>query len=227
MSLIYRSESGKLEKYGYTIPGPFGIDYVAKFWLSDVEDRDFSYMLKWCEDNVAWEENNDGKMWTKYNCFTFDHPSIEKLKKNIYKEYLDFMDELGEEPEEIYINGWFNVFNINQGQGIHYHNFNESSYLSGVVVLTEGNTSTDFLTPARPEIVPNFNKPLHNLVKVNNFKGSLLFFPQWTYHFVDKLKDDITRVTIGFDIFTKNGMEKVKTEFEKDHMYNRAIKLSP
>lgn len=226
MSLLYQSDSGKLEKYGYQIPGPFGIDYAAEFWLAEVEDRDFSYMLKWCEDNITWEENNGGQMWKTYNCFTFDHPSIHKLKKNIHKEYLELMEEMNEKPEEVYINGWFNVFKLGQGQAVHYHNFNPSSYLSGVVVLTDGNTSTDFLVPSVPDLALDYDRPLYDTVKVKNFKGSLIFFPQWTYHLVDELKDDITRVTIGFDIFTKEGMKLVKEEFGEKHMYNRAIKLS-
>lgn len=219
---LYRSESGKLEKYGFQVPGPFGIDYVTKFWISEVEHKDFSYMLDWVDNNLTFEINNDEEMWKKYNCFTFDHPSIENLKKDIYKEYLNFMEELGEEPEEIYINGWFNPYNKGQGQRIHYHNMSDSSYLTGVVTLTESNTSTDFMVPAPPGIDPDHRQPLWDCVKIKNHKGSLVFFPQWTYHYVEQVTEDIKRVTIGFDIFTKKGMEYV----EEGHMYKKAIKLS-
>jgi hypothetical protein len=226
MSLLYKSESGKLEKYGYKIPGVFGIDYVSKFWISEVEDKDFSYMLKWVDDNLTWEKNNAEEMWKSYNCFTFDHPSIHKLKKDIHNQYLQFMKELGEEPEGVYINGWFNLYQKGQGQRIHYHNFSESAYLTGIVVLTEGDTSTDFMVPSEPEIVPNYNKPLHDKLKIQNYPGALVFFPQWTYHYVDQLKDDIKRVTIGFDLFTERGMKIIEKTTETNHMYRKAIKLS-
>jgi hypothetical protein len=221
MSLIYKSESGKLEKYGYQIPGPFGINYVTKIWSSEVEDKDFSYMLKWVDDNLTWENNNEGK-WKTYNCFTLDHPSIVLLKKNIHKEYLEFMKELGEEPDEVYINGWFNIFNIGQGQACHYHNFDNNSYLTGVVCLTDVNTTTDLLAPSTPEITPNYKKPLYDIIKTKNFLGSLVFFPQWTYHMVEQLNCDTKRVTIGFDIFTEDGFNLV----DENHMYKRAVKLS-
>lgn len=183
-------------------------------------------MLDWVDNNLTFETNNQDRMWTKYNCFTFEHPTIDKLKKDIHNQYLEFMKELDEEPEQIYINGWFNPYKQGQGQRIHYHNFSDSSYLSGIVVLTEGNTTTDFMVPSVPGIDPDHNKPLYDIVKIKNYPGALVFFPQWTYHAVDLIKDDIKRVTIGFDIFTESGMKHIENNTDKDHMYRRAIKLS-
>ena len=224
---LYRSESGKLEKYGFQVPGPFGIDYVVKFWISEVENKDFTYLLDWCNDNISWENNNDENvMWKKYNCFSIQHPTIEQLKKDIHNEYLNFMKELGEEPEDIYINGWFNPYQKGQGQRIHYHNMSDSSYLTGVVTLTKSNTSTDFMVPAPPGIDPDHRQPMWDCVKIKNSPGSLVFFPQWTYHYVELLTEETKRVTIGFDLFTKRGMEYIEKNNDKDHMYRRAIKLS-
>jgi hypothetical protein len=218
---------GQIRKQGYNIPGIFGVDYSVKMWISEVEHQDFDYMIQWCKDNVTWEKNNVGGMWKTYNCFTLDHPTIKTLKKDIYKEYLTFMKELGEEPEEIYINGWFNIYDKDQGQGAHYHNHHNSTYLSGIVVLTQNESATDFLAPKAPNITFEFDNPFnYDVIEIQNHKGQLILFPQWTYHGVRRLKENKRRVTVGFDIFTKNGMKLIKKEYDENHMYRRAVNLS-
>ena len=137
------------------------------------------------------------------------------------------MEQLGESPDEIYINGWLNVYNHQQGQSAHYHNSHDSSYLSGIVVLTENDSATDFLSPAIPKIEFDFDNLFsYEVNEIKNHKGQLIFFPQWTYHGVRKLKENTKRITVGFDIFTKKGMESIERDFDKNHMNRQAIKLS-
>ena len=198
---------GDLYVRGYHIPGPFGVDYRAKMWVSKVEEKDFTSLIHYAKDKYKFKDD-----WEKYNCFADSHPTLQNLKSNILKEYYEFLKAANVEPEEVWINGWFNIQHQGESLKIHYHATHDNAYLSGNIILTENKSSTVFLDPLIQD--PGLTSPQFEQIHIENFAGSLNFFPQWMYHYVEAVKEDITRVSIGFDLFTKKAVD-----YYHNHLY--------
>jgi hypothetical protein len=211
---------GELHIRGYQIPGPFGVDYRAKMWTSEVETKDFTSLVHYAKNIDKFQDD-----WKTYNCFNDNHVTIQLLKKDILKEYYSFLNAVNVEPEDIWINGWFNIQHQGEDLKIHYHATHDNSYLSGNIVLTDNDSSTSFLEPLIQN--PGLTSPQFEQLHIKNFVGSLTIFPQWMYHFVQPVKENYTRVTIGFDLFTKKAVDYYNNNHVgKEYPIKYAIKLN-
>jgi len=60
---------------------------------------------------------------------------------------------------------------------------------------------------------------------IQNKKGHLNLFPQWLYHWVDPIDEDL-RIVLGFDLITKKSIDYYwKHNSKFDYPVRRAIKL--
>lgn len=158
-------------------------------------------------DNVPPSDPNDknwmtGRLWN-YNFLDLDYDSVRELKNYIKSQYVDFMNQLGYEPEKVYIQCWVNIIR-NDGRSIvpHHHADGHSStkdapqdysYLSGNLCIQTENTSTWFRNPFLDKMC----------APIQNIDGELILFPSFVVHWTDKNLSDKPRVTISFDLITE------------------------
>lgn len=152
----------------------------------------------------------------QYNLLNFKDDSIVYLKDFIKNEYIKYMDILGYEPGETYIQCWCNILRPG-GRKISVHNhaggnrvwFNPEdrteekmkreieiqglSYLSGNISIQTNGTSTFFQNPF-------LNRQFYG---IENFNGEMIFFPSYINHTTDLQEITSERITISFDIITK------------------------
>ena len=199
----------RLNVYGLTAPGNFGIDYKLPIWTDSIQDIDFTYLKEYAKNNIIdkklnkldFNSDSTDQYWNKYNIFSVKHETINGIKKKIIGSYNDFLIAYKKEPEkELWINGWLNILTKGESLKIHNHSMNSNSYLSGNIVLTDCKTTTNFLPPLLEHM------PEYGVLKIPNFVGSLTMFPQWVHHYVDAVEEDI-RITLGFDLHTRGAMD--------------------
>lgn len=145
-----------------------------------------------------------GRLW-QYNLLDLDYPEIKNLYSFIKSNYIDYMNELGLDQGETYIQCWVNIIR-NNGRFIYPHNHADGhsgnktvdnaqvySYLSGNLCVQTNNTCTYFRSPF-------LNK---QIIALPNKDGEMIFFPSYVMHWTDPNESDIPRITISFDIITK------------------------
>lgn len=156
--------------------------------------------------------------WTKYNIFSWQEDAPKFLLTEIVSKYKRFFIELGLPYEEnLWINGW--VYPQKKGMYLkpHNHATHQNSFLSGNVVLTNNNTTTDYDIP-----YVSINE---GLFKIKNEPGKITLFPSYLPHSVDTLEDN-ERYSIAFDLITEKGMNWfLKHNSNKDDALYRAIKI--
>jgi len=142
-----------------------------------------------------------GKLWA-YNFLDFDYPCVRYLKKFIYEKYIEYTLFCNiDSSKPVYVQCWVNIIN-NDGRIITPHNHADAhgdapaeySYISGNISLQTESTSTFFAHPI-----------LHKLVyrEIPNTNGELILFPSFVTHWTSPNLSENPRITIAFDIITK------------------------
>lgn len=129
-----------------------------------------------------------------FNILSWKDAEIQKLKKSILLQYIDFLNKLQINREPTKIQCWANVMRKGQSIKPHLHSFNGWSYLSGHVVVACDETSTIYIDP-----INQINSPRE--YSSDNKVGNITFFQQNIPHYTTKHKSDNERITIAFDIF--------------------------
>lgn len=168
----------------------------------------------------------------QYNFLTFDYDSVRYLKNFIKEEYIKYMNLLGHEPGETYIQCWCNIMRPG-GRKISVHNHSAGnrpwldpenrteenlrkekeiqsmSFLSGNISIQTNGTATFFQNPF-------LNKEFY---AIENFNGEMIFFPSHMNHTTDRQEINSERITISFDILTKELHDAIK-DLEKEEELN-------
>jgi hypothetical protein len=218
----------KLNVIEAIVPGDFGFNYKLPLWLDQIELGDVNdvytfiqsnfYNIKVYDLDEVFPEGYLG--WKDYNIFTYDIASLGKIKAQILERYLQFCNAYKVEPlKEVWINGWLNVMEPGKQIRIHKHSMHENSYLSGVIHFSENDSTTDMYPPQldRMEEI--------GTIKIPNNVGSLIFFPQWLYHSVSPVTENL-RISLGFDLHPTSAIEYYnKYNSNIDMPIKRAIRL--
>lgn len=141
------------------------------------------------------------RLW-HYNFLDFDYRAVRELKDFIKKNYIHYMDMLGNKVGVTYIQCWANILR-NDGRPIvpHHHADGHSktcpdqrhSHLSGNLCVETANTSTYFRNPFLDK----------DCIGIPNKNGEMILFPSYVVHWTDPNPMDSPRVTISFDIITE------------------------
>lgn len=130
-----------------------------------------------------------------YNILLWNHPEIEKLKKNIIKNVCIYNQEceVHSYPTELWAQCWFNILEKGQKIEPHLHDISPRSYLSGHFNVQVKNTSTCYMSPINQIYDPE-------VIEVENECGHMSLFPSSIIHYTTIHQDDTTRITIAFDL---------------------------
>lgn len=217
-----------LNYYNMEISGDFGLEFKVPIWQDHLQGLNTEEILKFSseivENNYDYQDLNDDKdltIWNKYNLFSIDNSSFTDLRKKIKLSYEKFVEIYEvEKKQKLYINGWFNILRKGGYVKKHCHSTHQNSYITGVFVLTDTtNSTTDFYLPQ----FEHLNDV--GVVKIKNFKNNLIMFPQWLFHSVGPISEDL-RITLAFDLFTEDAVEYYKIHHSyEDFPIKRAVPL--
>lgn len=140
-----------------------------------------------------------------FNIFDWPEKEFKELKDFVFEHYHNFLKDLEIKPESAFISGWANV--MRQGQQIqpHWHSCFADSYLGGHFIVSADQTSTYYRNP--------YN--INEIFEFPNEPGNLTFFPNYLVHWTDVHRGEQPRITLAFDIITKNYKEKFPKESER------------
>lgn len=221
---------GYKKTFKYKINNSFGINLKIHIWYDEIKDKNFSSIVDYAQKNIISKNfhlldadiTNSDSHWNKYNIFEDlkNDKTIINIKKTIKNAHKNFVKSVRGKEEEIYINGWLNVMTKNMKLGEHFHGNHENSYLSGNLTLTE--TKNSKISYA----LPNFDEiKSYYLHTIDSKKGHFNLFPQWLWHWVDPIDDDL-RIVLGFDLHLKKAVDYYwKHHSQSDYPLRRAIKL--
>jgi len=221
---------GYKESFKYKINNSFGINFKCHIWYDELKNKNFTSIINYAKKNIISKNlhhsNSDitkkTSYWDKHNIFEDlkDDTQIKYIKKSIKNSYKDFVKSVKGKEETIYINGWLNIMTKNMKLVEHLHGNHENAYLSGNLILTDTkNSKTSFALPDWD------NMKSYYLHTIDSKKGHLNLFPQWLYHWVEPIDDDL-RIVLGFDLHLKKAIDYYwKHNSEFDYPLRRAVKL--
>jgi len=168
--------------------------------------RDYPYTSDW---NTGL---GDSSMTSRSNCYNvLKWEECFFLREIIRSSHDNFITTLGYDWEdEIYIQCWANVLRKNQHIKQHQHWNSEYTYIGGHLCLDDYDTHTNYVSPYNRKKYSSENK-----------KGKITLFPNWLEHYTDVYEEDDTRVSIAFDIITK----EVYNDDIFDNMKSHWVKL--
>ena len=203
------------------ILNPFNPRYSFYIYENDVYD---SLNCNFLKDFILNFEKDSLKKYPYYsdagtglgnNSLTsrYKHYNLLKIKetsylKNIIRQsYNSFLNELNLNcDEKIYVQCWANVLRKGQKFNAHRHDLNNYGYLGGHICVSTYNTSTHY-------VLPYYEKPY----ALKNKNGMITLFPSWMKHYTDEVVSDEERITIAFDIKTKDAWINTKTDNDINH----------
>ena len=180
---------------------PFAPIFDTPIWVEDLN----TFFVKELVDCI--NKNNPGSYsstWRKYNIFTWDNPSLKFLQASVVRVYSDFLDQIDvhkERIDDLWIRGWAVVLNPGDPVPKHCHSYHENTFLSGNVMLTDNETTTDYYIPH----ISDYHGPW----KCENKPARMTMFPSWVLHEVKPTEH--YRVSVGFDLFTYHTMEYISS----------------
>ena len=177
---------------------PFAPKFDCPMWCSFMPEGFADTVL----DVVKEYEPTLGD-WKTYNIFSWDSHIVNKLLMLIQSEVCEFHNELESEwPENIWIRGWMSIIDVGDRLPIHAHSFHENSFLSGNILLTNSEVSTEYIVPSLSTYYGNF--------QTRTRKGSMTLFPSWVEHYVPEVGKK--RYCLAYDLYTEQSMSYMDTQ---------------
>lgn len=135
--------------------------------------------------------------WQSFNLFKWEDEEIQKLKKEIYKKYLAFLEQTSNTRKKVWVQCWANVLRKGQDIKMHFHSLNELTYLSGHVTIQCDNTSTVYVNPYA--CINHLDEYYQK-----NIPANLTFFPSYLPHYTTMHNGSKERISIAFDLILTN-----------------------
>lgn len=200
---------------------PFAPEWDYKIIEGVIENVDFgyiaSYLLKKQDEILQLKPTHDGltglglntttARHASFNIFNFEDTEINKLKINISSLHNVLLKSLGMSDALNYINlytqCWYNVMNKGQKILTHLHDVTPTCYLGGHITVQCDDTYTGYTHPA---LVPLLDENTDNnsfVHKSKNIVGKITLFPNYIPHFTSVHQGNKKRITIAFDLLTK------------------------
>lgn len=128
-----------------------------------------------------------------FNLLTWQDPEIEKLKRNIFRTYINFLDHFNAPRRKVWIQCWANVLRDGQEIKPHLHSVTPWTYLGGHICVQCNDTSTVYITP-----INQINDP--EVFESKNAVGRITLFQNNIPHYTTMHVGNSERITIAFDI---------------------------
>lgn len=139
-------------------------------------------------------ENSTTSKFKSYNVLSFKNKEIVKLKKEIHKKYVLFLNKLNiQTKENLYVQCWVNIMRKGQKIKPHIHDVSPTCYLGGHICVQSKDTHTYYINP-----VNQINDP--ETYKSKNEVGKITLFQNCVPHYTDIHQDKKERITIAFDL---------------------------
>jgi len=165
-----------------------------------------------------------------YNVFSWRHPQIDKLKKEIYKLYYQYV--LYYFPEHkitakdfngVSASCWMNIMRKGERIVKHQHGYHPTGFLTGHFCVSNSDTSTVYVNPyehtgeeqliedakgksGESRMVYHVGETDNDGEKIfvsSNRQGKLTIFPTYIPHFTTEHRGDDERITLAFDLRPK------------------------
>lgn len=190
---------------------PFAAEWFYTIGESNIGNVDFNKIAQIIlskekqiiEDNPIEKSDSDAytglgnqsltARWFKFNVFKWEEDEIQKLKAEIKKKYLAFLDQTNTPRGEVLIQCWANVLRDGQEMNMHSHCWNEYGYLSGHITVQCDKTSTVYVNPYTQ--ISKADK-----YSQQNKVGNITFFPSYVPHYTTKHTGNAERISIAFDL---------------------------
>ena len=141
--------------------------------------------------------------WKTYNIFSWDSHITSKLRLIIESEVNEFHNELEFDwPDRLWIRGWMSIIDVGDGLSIHAHSFHENSFLSGNILLTNSEVSTEYIIPSL--------STYYGTYQPRSRKGMMTIFPSWVEHYVPEVSKK--RYAFAWDLYTEESMSYMATQ---------------
>ncbi len=180
---------------------PLAPNWDVPLWYDNLQDEFIDNIL----DKIYSIEKELGD-WKHYNVFSWSDkfPFVNKLLLLLKTMYGWYMEELDyDRPEKLYIRGWLNILQPGECLPIHSHSFHENSFLSGNLLLSNSEVSTEY-------VIPNYSTYCGNYL-AGKTKGSVLLFPSWVEHFVPVVNEK--RYCLAFDFYTDTSVKYLQENY--------------
>ena len=133
--------------------------------------------------------------WKSFNVFSWTEPEIEKLKIELHKKYLEFLQAYNVPRSNVMIQCWANVMREGEEINPHIHSTGEWSYLGGHVTVQCEDTSTVYINPINQINDPEIHVSANQVGKLTLFQHNIPHYT--TPHYS---KTGAARITLAFDI---------------------------
>jgi len=184
------------------------------YWLGEsfITDVDFSKVAKLILEKekeiinnfpISNKNNSDGytglgsdsltARYQHFNVLSWNDIEINKIKENILKKYILFLEKFNAPRRKVWIQCWANVLRNGQEIKPHLHSVTPYSYLGGHICVQCSDTSTVYINP-----INQINDP--EIFNSKNEVGKITIFQNSIPHYTSKHVHDTERITIAFDI---------------------------
>jgi hypothetical protein len=127
--------------------------------------------------------------------FSWTEPEIEKLKDEVHKKYLEFLQAYNVPRSNVMIQCWANVMREGEEMQPHIHSTGEWSYLGGHVTVQCEDTNTVYINPINQINDPDIQVSCNQVGKITLFQHNI---PHYTTPHYSKIGS--ARITLAFDI---------------------------
>ena len=142
-----------------------------------------------------------------FNVFKFGNNEIDKLKESIiflHNELLKLIDMEQVIPYmELHTQCWYNVMNKGQQISTHLHDITPTCYLGGHITVQCDDTYTGYTHPALVPLLDDDSDNEAFVHRSHNSVGKITLFPNYIPHFTSVHNGDKERITIAFDLMTR------------------------
>jgi hypothetical protein len=131
--------------------------------------------------------------YSRFNVFNWKNSDIQTIRKEIHKQYLNFIKTVEVKRSKVWIKCWANVLRNGEKINAHSHNVSEYCYLGGHLCISTENTKTCYIN-----IINQLNNP--EVYESDNLPGKLTLFQNCIPHYTTEHTSDNERITIAFDL---------------------------
>jgi hypothetical protein len=149
--------------------------------------------------------------WYTYNFLSVDNQAVAKLREFIKAEVRSYMQDLGHEEGELYLQSWANLLKNKEILKIHSH-AGPYSYVSGVFFVKTVASSTRYFLPLDRRI-PGVEDFYETEIEVKNVEGGLVIFPSFIEHCSTPTLKKLERMTVAFDVLKEAPIDRYHNGF--------------
>ncbi|MFM7684117.1 MAG: putative 2OG-Fe(II) oxygenase [Bacteroidota bacterium] len=149
--------------------------------------------------------------WYTYNFLSVDNQAVAKLREFIKVEVRNYMQDLGHEEGELYLQSWANLLKNKEILKIHSH-AGPYSYVSGVFFVKTVASSTCYFLPLDRRI-PGVEDFYETEIEVKNVEGGLVIFPSFIEHCSTPTLKKLERMTVAFDVLKEAPIDRYHNGF--------------